>query len=597
MVIMAKRFYIIVVGLLFTLSLSAQVSVQLKTPASVLEGNKFTITFSVKNGECQNIEPPQLSGCNFVFGPSVSQMHSYSYVNGQSTSVSSNDYSFTYKAVKPGKVTVPSMTLNIGGKTVSTRAASFTINPSNGSSTTTHDQITEVVEAHSADRPVTGNDVFVRIILSKSSCYEQEAIMCTIKLFTKHSINSFVATQQPTFDGFLVEELELPQGSGQENYNGRNYYTVILKRCLLYPQKPGKLTISSGKYDLVVEQLEEYSIGPFRDVRPVEKEIKINSNTGYLNVTPLPLPQPEGFNGAVGHFTVESHLSNDVLRTNETSSLLFTVKGTGNIKYLKEPKVNFPESFDLYTPKTDVNASPSGEDMTGTITHEFTFSPQQIGKFVIPSIPFVYFDTTSRNYVTLSTSPINVSVAKGSGETQSEVEKINTDILHIKTDDHNVSKSHSFVVSNLWFWALYVILFAGLMSAIIMNRNAARRNADVARMKMTKANKVARRRLKTARALMESHKYDNFYEELLRAVWGYLSDKLTMPLSDLTRDNISAKLTDIGADENVINDVIYVLDECEMSRYTPSNSDEKVEELYNKSSEAINSLETIKRKR
>lgn len=589
--------------MLSPLNVTAQVSVQVKAPSSVMEGNKFTLTFSVKNGECKDVNAPELTGCTLLFGPSVSQMHSYSYVNGQSTSVSMNDYSFTYKANKAGKVNVPPVTFVIGGKSYTSKATSFTIHPGNGKSANTSpskgniNTFDDEVSSLSADKPVTGSDVFVRIIMSKNTCYEQEAIVCTIKLFTKYGIQSFMATQQPAFDGFLVEELEVPQGSMQEQVNGRNYYTAVLKRCILYPQKSGKLTITSGKYDLTVEQLEEYSIGPFRDVRPVPKEMKINSNTGSLNVMPLPQPQPDGFNGAVGHFTVEAHLSDDVLRTNETSSLIFTVKGTGNIKYLKEPKVNFPESFDLYTPKTDVNASSTGDDMTGTISHEFTFAPQQIGKFVIPSIPFVYFDPTSKSYVTLTTTPINANVAKGAGGASAEsVEKKNTDILHIKTDNHSVSRNHTLLVERPWFWMIYIVFALGLLAAVVLSRKSAIRNADVTKMKMSKANKVARKRLKEARTLIQSHKFDKFYEELLRAVWGYLSDKMAMPVSDLTRDNVSARLTDIGADIDTINNVIYVLDECEMSRYTPSNSDSKVEDLYNKAAQAINNLETIKRK-
>ena len=567
-----------------------------KTPSGVVAGNKFTLTISIKNGESSSIDAPALSGCDLLYGPAVSNMHSYSYVNGKSTSTSINEYSFTYRANKAGSVSVPPVAVHIDGRTYSTKSTSFNVLPPDSRANNRNDVHFDDASSQSADKPISGNDVFVRIIMSKNSCYEQEPIVCTIKLFTKYSISSFVATQQPSFDGFLSEELEVPQGSTQEHYNGQNYYTAVLKRCLLFPQKSGKLTVSSGKYDLTVEQMEQYQEGPFISVRPIQKQIKINSNTGSLNVTPLPQPAPEGFDGAVGHFSIESNLSNDVLRTNETSSLILTIKGNGNIKYLKEPKVTFPDSFDLYTPKTDVDVAIVGESFAGTMRYEYTFSPQQIGKFVIPATTFVYFDPVTRQYVTLKTSPIEAKVTRGTSSAKTGVEVKNDDILHIKTGDYDVARSHSFIIESTWYWLAFAMLTLGLIAALIVSRKSASRNADVARLKMTKANKVARKRLKLARQFMVSHKFDQFYEELLRAMWGYLSDKLTMPLSDLTRENVSSKLADYGVDDNVINDVIYVLDECEMSRYTPSNSDSKVEELYEKSSSSINNMESIKRK-
>lgn len=593
---MNKRILSILLSALVCVTLTAQVSVSVKTPSGVVAGNKFTLTISVKNGESDNIKAPALNGCDFVYGPAVSNMHSYSYVNGKSTSTSINEYSFTYRANKAGSVTVPSVSVNVDGKTYSTKPTSFNVLPPDSKSNNRNDVHFDDMSSQSADKPISGNDIFVRIIMSKNSCYEQEPIVCTIKLFTKYSISSFMPTQLPAFDGFLSEELEVPQGSIQEHYNGQNYYTAVLKRCLLYPQKSGRLTISSGKYDLTVEQMEQYREGPFISVRPIQKQIKINSNNGVLNVMPLPQPAPDGFNGAVGHFSIESNLSNDVLRTNETSSLVITIKGNGNIKYLKEPKVTFPESFDLYTPKTDVDVAIVGDGFSGTMRYEYTFSPQQIGKFEIPETSFVYFDPDTRQYVTLKTKPIEAKVARGSSAAKSDVKVKNDDILHIKTGDYSVSSTRTFIIDSAFYWLCFVILTLGLITALIMARKSASRNADVARMKMTRANKVARKRLKLARSFMESHKYDQFYEELLRAMWGYLSDKLTMPLSDLTRDNISSKLTEFGSDDELVKNVIYVLDECEMSRYTPSNSDSKVGNLYDKAASSINGMESIKRK-
>ena len=232
---MNKRILSILLSALVCVTLTAQVSVSVKTPSGVVAGNKFTLTISVKNGESDNIKAPALNGCDFVYGPAVSNMHSYSYVNGKSTSTSINEYSFTYRANKAGSVTVPSVSVNVNGKTYSTKPTSFNVLPPDSKSNNRNDVHFDDMSSQSADKPISGNDIFVRIIMSKNSCYEQEPIVCTIKLFTKYSISSFMPTQQPAFDGFLSEELEVPQGSIQEHYNGQNYYTAVLKRCLLYP--------------------------------------------------------------------------------------------------------------------------------------------------------------------------------------------------------------------------------------------------------------------------------------------------------------------------------------------------------------------------
>ncbi len=441
--------------------------------------------------------------------------------------------------------------------------------------------------------------MFVRIILSKSSAYEQEAIGCTIKLYTKYSISSFLPTRQPAFDGFLIQEVDVqPSLNQMETYNGQNYMTAVLKKCIIFPQKSGKLTINSGNYDISVVQYDNVNMGMFQVRQPKEAKIKVNSNSASINILPLPQPQPNGFTGAVGTFNIDSRLIGNSFRTNDPATLIYTISGTGNIKYVKEPVIDFPTEFEQYTPKNDIDAEVQGNDVTGRMTVEYTFVPQSVGDFTIGSNKFVYFNPQTKQYVTLNTPSYLIKVAKGVSAPvttdQKDVENKNSDIRHIYLGDKNPMKQHHLVVFESWYWILYIGLLIVAGAVLAINRRNARLNADVTGRRTAKASKVARRRLKAAEGFMKSGDSDKFYEEMLRAIWGYLSDKLSMPVSQLSRDNISATLASKGYSEENANAIVAVLDDCEMARYTPDSSSH-MDSVYERGVNAINKLESNKK--
>lgn len=601
-----KRLYII----LFFISVicsnaMADVSFTTIPPRNVIAGNKFNVTFRLKNGDGDGLKVPQIDGCTLLYGPSTSTMQSYQMINGNATSSTTVDYSYIYRAEKEGTYTIDAASINVDGKTYSTQPVKFTVLPADKASQSNSHQSgvrADDYNTQTSDRQVSDNDVFVRIILSRSKAYEQEAIECTIKLYTKYSISTFMPTTQPNFDGFLIEEVDLqPELNQMEHYNGQNYMTAILKKCIIYPQKSGKLTINSGKYDITVVQYERVNMGFFGGTRPVEKEIKVSSNSVSVNIEPLPQPQPDGFTGAVGKFSIDSKLVGSSFRTNEAASLIYTIKGTGNIKYIKEPIIDFPSEFEQYTPKTDIKASLSGNNMTGTMTVEYTFIPQSVGTFTIGKDNFVYFDPSTRQYVSLTTPAYTLNVAKGIGQPSSAndvnkqgIKVKNTDILHIKLGDKNIEKQHDYIVYSVWYWSFYILLLLTFGAIIYFYRKQIKASADVQGQKLAKANKVAQKRLKVAKSFMDSHEKDKFYEELLRAIWGYVSDKLSIPASQLSRENVSNELVAYGADENMANTLIEVLDECEMARYSPAQSTEQIEGLYVKAINAINIMENVK---
>lgn len=599
-----KRFisFILLALLVGASSVMAQVNFTVKPPTRVYEGQRFPVTFRLTNADGSDLKVSQINGCTLLYGPSVSTSQSYQVVNGKASSTSATEYTYYYKADKAGNFTIPSASVLADGKRYSTKAVTFTVYDAATANTPASQRPVDVddVDTQAAGRRVGNDDVFVRIILSKSSAYEQEAIGCTIKLYTKYSISSFLPTRQPAFDGFLIQEVDLqPTLNQMETYNGQNYMTAVLKKCIIFPQKSGKLTINSGNYDISVVQYDNVNMGMFQVRQPKEAKIKVNSNSASIDIRPLPQPQPEGFTGAVGKFSIDSRLVGNSFRTNDPATLIYTIRGTGNVKYVKEPVIDFPTEFEQYTPKSDIEAEVHGNDVSGSMTVEYTFVPQSVGDFTIGSDKFVYFDPQTKDYVTLTTPSYNIKVAKGvsapvSSTDQKEVENKNSDIRHIYLGDKAPQKEHRIVVLQTWYWMLYLVLLTVAVVLFAVNRRNARLNADVIGRRTAKASKVARRRLKAAESFMKAGDSDKFYEEMLRALWGYLSDKLSMPVSQLSRDNISATLSSKGYSEENAEAIVSVLDDCEMARYTPDSSS-RMDSVFERGVNAINKLESNKK--
>lgn len=599
------RFIILFLTALSAISAVSQTSFKVISPGNVIAGRNFSLTFRLSNGQANAPKAPELKGCDLLYGPSVSTMSSSQYINGQMSSSTSIDYTYMYRAKEPGKVTVPEVTVNSGGKNLTSNSVSFEILPPDRQ-TQSQGQQSSSPQVSAVDptthRPgnVSPNDLFVRVSFSKANVMEQEAVMATIKVYTKYSITSFLVTQQPLFDGFLSEELPVNLEVNLENYNGQNYNTAVLKRLLLYPQKSGKLTVNSGKYDITIQQFELVNMGFFTTQRPIERQVTTESNMASIQVTALPDPKPVGFDGAVGSFTVSTDLQPELLRTNEAALYTYTIKGTGNIRYLKQPDVKFPSSIDRYTPKTDIDARIVGTNTTGTYKVDYTIVPQEAGKVVIPATPFVYYDLDKKEYVTLDTKSYELNVAKGSSTSsvveQREIDKTMHDILHIKSSGNDRQhKEISHIFYNGLYWLAFVVAIAILITIVIVYRRRLKFNADIKGRKHAKANKVVNKRLKAARAYMNVHENDKFYAELAKAMWGYISDKLSIAPSQLLRDNIASQLKAYGAADQTVDQVLTVLDECEMARFTPHHSDQEVAKLYDEAVASIRSLEDVKK--
>jgi len=584
------------------LGVCAKVSFHLVPRQNVVSGTNFLISLrlTIENEDVNDIsmpKAPELKGCRLLSGPNAttSQMQQ-TIINGKSSTYAVIDLVCYYRAGNPGTVKIPSVTLNVAGKSYRSGEGSFEILPPDASSSA------QGAASGSAVAGSSAKDFFVRVIFSKSSVYEQEGVIAITKLYRpndrKFSLKLEAVPKTPVYEGFLSEDLQ-PNPDGQiENYNGKNYVTYELSRVLLFPQKSGTLKVQSGTYTLLIqEQVGYIRMHGFATPRYEEYSYTTPLVNGMLNVKALPEPRPADFIGAVGNYSLSYKLTPDPaeLRTNESSTYSLTFKGTGNVKYLTLPTVNFPATFDKYTAKSDIKANISGQTYTGSYTADFPIVPQEVGKFEIPQQTFSYFNISTHKYEQLSVPAIPVNVARGaavaSSVEQKAVDTSMQDILHI----HSLPASPGALTRPVflygWYWCMWCAVVLTLIMSIIIYRRHLKLAADVTGRRVARANRMASKRFKAAARFMKMHQDDKFYEELARAFKGYIGDKLGIAPSQLISDTISEKLIARGVSAEVVDSVLRVLDECEMARFTPTQSDSAMHDLYNQASAAIKSIE------
>lgn len=626
----ANRYFIafIILSLCFT-GVGAQ-SVSLRVANQVIQGQRFTVSITVTNGDANitRADAPKLEGCTLLSGPGVTTMQSVQIVNGRQTSSVSKEYAFTYTADKAGTVSIPSLKINVNGKPTQTQAKTLTILPPDKAPQRANtypgygfpsdfDEMEELMNElmgggpsrrQQSQQPVVNeskispNDFIVTVNMSKKDIYEKEAVIATIKLYTKHNITKFQPVVMPQFEGFLSEEIDVSnQQPVLEHFRGENYYTLVLKKCLLYPQKAGSLKINSGTYDVTLETVDYVSNGFYATPVPKQHNITTSSNSLTVNVKPLPTPIPPSFNGAVGTFQVSVSLEPSQLRTNEAARYTLKVTGVGNIKHLAEPIVPLPATVEEYTPTGESEARFNGTNMEGSYTATYTFVPEVVGGLEIPAWDYTYFNPATGKYVTTTLPAMERNVAKGvaSGGTVSNVGAVNTtaikDIRHIKKVSESDLQMHPNPLFNKGlYWLAYLICIAALICALLIYKRHIKLKADVQGLRIRKAKNVASKRLAKASAAMKQKHNEEFYASVSAALWGFLSDKLKINASSLTRDNIAATLNKAGASDDIISRTINLLDECEMARFTPNHSDSEMSRIYDEASEVIDSLNRLR---
>lgn len=572
----------------------------------VVSGDQVRLVFTVNSQDIKDFRAPSIKGFDVLMGPSRSQQSSIQIINGKRTSNSSTAFTYILLAGNPGTYTIPAASVEVNGEKVFSNAISIKVLPqdqNSGNSGNNGGGSASSSRSQAAGSRISANDLFITATASKTTVHEQEAILLTYKVYTVVNLRQLYG-KMPDLKGFHTQEVELPQQKTftLEHYKGRNYNTTVWSQYVLFPQQTGKLEIPSITFDGVVAQ-QTVSDDPFdaffNGGGYVEVKKKITTPKVVINVQPLPA-KPAGFSGAVGEFKLASSINATDVKTNDAVTIKLTLSGTGNMKLIGTPEVKFPQDFEIYDPKVTDDYKLTNSGLTGTKTFEYLAIPRHAGNFTIPAVEFTYFDLKSNSYKTLKTEAYNLKVAKGQGNAdqvisdftnKESVKMLGKDIRFIKLGDSSLRPKGDFFFGTVGYYLCYLIPLLLFVVFAVIYRQKALENANVAKVKTKKANKVATLRMKLAGKLLAENKKNEFYDEVLKALWGYISDKLSIPVSQLSKDNIEAELTNYGVQEALIAEFIGVLNECEYARYAPGNENEAMDKVYSASVEVISKME------
>ena len=608
MKINARSFSAILVFFFLSVVAAAAQTLTARAPQQVAVGQQFRLTYTVNSQDVSGFHPGQIPTDAFeiLMGPSTSTQSSFSMVNGKTTQSSSITYTYILSALKNGTFTIPAGYINVSGSQVKSNALKIEVSgtaqqPSSGGRSGRGGN-TQQPETRPQGTPISGSDLFIKVSASKKRVVEQEPVLLTYKVYTLVSLTQLEG-KMPDLKGFHTQEIPLPQEKSFkiEQYNGRNYKTVTWSQYVMFPQMTGTLEVPPLTFNGVVVQQNRY-VDPF--------EAFFNGGSGYvevkkqiqapgvkIEVDPLP-SRPDGFSGGVGHFSMKAEIDHTQLKANDPLTLRVTVSGTGNLKLIKAPTVKFPKDFDTYDAKTTDKTRLTTNGIDGSIIYEYLAVPRHQGKFDVPPVEFIYYDTQKKQYVTLTSEAFHLDVAKGEGgdsrvmdyTEQEDIQMLANDIRYIHLADNSLKKQGESFFASTTYWAVLAVMFIGFVSLIVIFRKRAIENADVVGHASKRAGKVATKRLKKAAKLMAENKPGEFYDEALRALWGYVGDKLNIPVEQLSRENITDRLTARGVDADTIKPFIEAIDECEFERYAPGDPKGNMSKVYEQAMKGITAL-------
>lgn len=583
-----------------------------RAPQSVIMEQPFQIVYEVHNGSGKDFRAPEFNNFDVLAGPFTSTSSQLQIINGKQSSSTKVSYTFTLQPQKNGTFSIGPASITIKGEKYSSNGLSIKVLPAD-SKTNQGQQEQEgqrrQTQQSDASTQINSDNIFIRTQLSKTNVYEQEAILLTYKLYTTLDVVQCGAKKMPDFNGFMKQDIEQPTNKqfAYENLDGKNYVAVTLNQILLYPQQSGTIKIDPASFEAIIQvQNKRASRSIFDDFFGSYSNVSRNITAPgvTVNVKSLPEGKPVSFSGAVGQFDLKSSITNEQTKANEAVTLKITISGSGNMKMIKTPEVNFPNGFELYDPKVANNFKTAASGVSGTKTIEYLFIPRQPGNYEIPSVEFSYFDTKSNSYKTLKTPVYKLNVQKGDASdagvitggnfaNKEDIRQLGRDIRYINTSDIKLIKEQTPLFGTVSSWLMYLIpLFAALVLFFIF-RKQAKDNSDIRLVRNKKANKVAIKRLKQAQKLLVEGKKDLFYEEVMKSVWNYLSDKLGMSVAELSKESVRAQLTSLGVDENSIQKVNDILNTCEFARFAPNTGQEEMGHLYDDTIELISHIEDL----
>lgn len=589
-----------------------QIGITANAPDAVAVGDQFRLSFTINTQNVRDFRVGEIKDFDVLMGPSRSQQSSVQMINGKTTSTSSITFTYILMANKEGTFTIPAATAIADGKEVESTPFKVKVLPkddANGIGGVGGNNDTQSTGRNNASLSAT--DLFVTSTTSKTTVYEQEAILLTYKIYAAVDLRGFDNVKLPDFKGFQSQEVELPNDRHWEleHYRGRNYRSTIYRQFVLFPQQTGQLEIESARFDASVARATE-AIDPFdaffnRGNTYVEIKKTLTTPKILVTVNPLPSGKPDGFTGGVGDFSINSSLSSNHVKANDAVTLKLNITGIGNLKLIKAPEVKFPEDFEIYDPKVDNQFRLTSTGLSGSQTIEYLAIPRNAGNYRIPALKFSYFDTKTKSYKTLTTESYDLQVDKGDGTATQTVSNfnnkedlriLNEDIRFIKQNDVKLRPRGGYFFNSLAYWMFYIIPLATLIFLFIIYRRQIAENANITKMKNKKANKVALKRMKEAGKLLADGNCDQFYDEVLKALWGYTGDKLSISSSMLSKDNIEGKLLEHQVPQDVINDFIDILNTCEFARFAPGEEkNQNMDKVFASALDTIGKMEnTIK---
>ena len=597
-----KRHILLMVALAYAMLGVAQ-RLTVSAPSKVAAGENFRIAYTINTQDVADFKAGNIpSAIEVIAGPYTSSQSSYQMTNGHTSSSSSITYTYTLYATKNGTYTISPAKAVVHGKTITSPALKISVvgtaKPTASGAPKLHDYDNDEDAVRAAGSKISGNDLFIKVSASKRKVREQEPVLLSYKVYSLVELTQLNG-KMPDLNGFHTQEVKLPTQKSfhLERLNGKNCKCVTLSQYVMYPQMSGELRIPSIKFDGIVVQRNR-SVDPFEAIFnggsgyvELKKEIEAPGLT--LQVDPLPA-RPENFSGGVGNFTISAQLNKKEAKTGEPLNLRIVVSGSGNLKLLKAPIVNFPKSFDKYDVKVTDKTHLTTNGIEGNMIYDFLAVPQQIGKYDIPPTEFVFYDTKKQQYRTIRTQRFSLKIEKGTG-TSSEMSKFeeeqNKDIRPIMQGPAVMMKAkRMFFTSALWFILLFVIV-AVTVAIFVVLRQRQEIYSDSRRLRGSKANKVAARRLKLAGKLMEECRQNEFYDEVLHALWGYVGDKLGISAEQLTRQNIAETLNRRTVNAETVDSFIAAIDECEYERYAPGDSQGNMSKTYDMAVKAIMDIE------
>ena len=577
------------------------VSITATAPNVVKVGEQFRLNYVI-NAKPSSFGAPEISNFYVLSGPNQSTSQSIQIINGRRTSSVTITYSYYLQATGEGDFTIPAATAVVENKNYTSNTVKIEVIKGENPAGTTQPSISQTQQPQDID---VSEDLFVRILSNRKNIYRGEYIIVTIKLYTRLSITGFGESEMPDFQGFWTQDIESPTNLNlvRENVNGKIFNTAVIKKVILFPQKTGEIIIDPFKLETYIRQQTNRPRSPFDDFfgNSYSNVVKpLVSNTAKIQVKDLPPGAPEGYSGAVGNLAVKAEIDKQDAVTNDALTFKVIVSGNGNVQLIDAPRINFPPDFETYDPKIQTDVTNGVNGQSGTKTFEYLLIPRHAGNFRIPQVTLNSFEPKSGQYKTSSTTEFNISISKGNeeeavsviaGRSKEDLMIIGSDILFIKDNQFKMFRIGQGFFGSSLLYLLYAGIFLLFLGVLLIRRKRIQRQQNVELVKNQRASREARRRLKEAATNMKKNESEAFYEAVLKALTGYLVDKLNIPMADLSKDSARNGLQKYDVKPEAIEEYLELADVCEMARYSPTAIEGGMEEVYSRSIKIISQLE------